>query len=204
MTADEQPPAEEQPDGRVAGGCVLAVALAAGGTIAYAVPESAYFVAGLLATRAAHKARALATRFRRPDDESEPEEVDIVAKLQGLAEGGEHVRLTQLQEAAGLPDTKAVRALLDEAGVRVRSGVRAGGKNGPGVHHEDVPPLPGAGNGAPSGGCLCSSAANTNANNAAPPTPRKGLRVEPIGHAGSIVRDPSERRAYKVTKEVSR
>ncbi|MFB6512094.1 hypothetical protein ACFCW4_02665 [Streptomyces virginiae] len=200
MSTDEQPPAEAQGDGRVAGGCVLAVALAAGGTIAYAVPESAYFVAGLLATRAAHKARALAERFRRPDDESEPEEVDIVAKLQGLAEGGEHVRLTQLQEATGLPDTGAVRALLDGAGIRVRSGVRAGGKNGPGVHHEDVPPLPGAGNGAPSGGCLCSSAANTNANNAPSEGTREGLSVETIGQAGAVVRVPSERRAYTVTK----
>ncbi|WKD36520.1 hypothetical protein [Streptomyces xanthophaeus] len=200
MTADEPHPAEEQRDGRVAGGCVLAVALAAGGTIAYAVPESAYFVAGLLATRAAHKAQGLAARFRRPDDEPEPEpvEVDIVAKLQSLAEGGEHVRLTQLQEATGLPDTGAVRALLDEAGVRVRSGVRAGGKNGPGVHHEDVPPLPGAGNGAPSGGCLCSSAANTNANNGPSREPGEGLRVERIGQSGSVIRVPGERRAYTV------
>lgn len=198
MNADEQPPAEEQGDGRVAGGCVLAVALAAGGTIAYAVPESAYFVAGLLATRAAHKARALAARFRRPDDEAEPEEVDVVAVLQGLAVGGENVRLTQLQKAAGLPDTKAVRTLLDEAGIPVRTGVRAGGKNGPGVHHEDVPPLPAVAEGAPSGGCLCSSAANTNANNGPSQGPREGLSVEAIGQAGAVVRVQAERRAYTV------
>ncbi|WP_328962955.1 hypothetical protein [Streptomyces virginiae] len=200
MSTDEQTPAEAQGDGRVAGGCVLAVALAACGTIAYAVPESAYFVAGLLATRAAHKARALATRFRRPDDESESEEVDIVAKLQGLAEGGEHVRLTQLQEAAGLPDTKAVRALLDEAGIPIRPGVRAAGRNGPGVHHDDIPALPASAEGAPSGGCLCSSAANTNANNGPAPGPGEGLRVEPIGQSGSVIRVPGERRAYTVTK----
>ncbi|MFG2976281.1 hypothetical protein ACGFYY_25275 [Streptomyces sp. NPDC048331] len=195
MTADGQPPTEAQGDGRVAGGCVLAVALAAGGTIAYAVPESAYFVAGLLATRAVHKAKELAARFRRPDGEPESVEVDIVAALQGLAAGGEHVRLTQLQEAAGLPDTKAVRALLDEAGIPVRTGVRAGGKNGPGVHHDDVPPLSASIVGAPSGGCLCSSAANTNTNNTAPPAPREGLRVEPIGQSGSVIRVAGERRA---------
>ncbi|MGP3684137.1 hypothetical protein ACTVZO_05385 [Streptomyces sp. IBSNAI002] len=193
--------AEEEPGGnRVAGGCVLAVGLAAAGTVAYAIPESAYFVAGLLATQAVRRGRTLAARFQWPDAEpdADAEPVDIVSTLQRLAEGGQHVRLTQLAEAAGLPDTKAVRALLNEAGIRIRDGVRAAGKNGPGVHHEDVPPLPGAGDGAPSGGCLCSSAANTNANNDASADGREGLHVEPIGHSGSVVRVPGERRAYTV------
>ncbi|THA82740.1 hypothetical protein [Streptomyces sp. A0592] len=197
MTAEEQ---QEEPGGnRVAGGCVLAVGLAAASTVAYAVPESAYFVAGLLATQAVRRGRALTARFQKRDEEpGDAEAVDIVSVLQRLADGGQHVRLTQLADAAGLPDTKAARALLDEAGIRIRDGVRAAGKNGPGVHRDDVPPLPGAGSGAPSGGCLCSSGANTNANNAAPADPREGLRVEPIGHSGSVVRVPGERRAYTV------
>ncbi|MGW7435692.1 hypothetical protein [Streptomyces sp. NPDC054849] len=184
---------------RVAGGCVLAVALAAGGTIAYNVPESAYFVTGLLATAGYRKARTwVATRRGSGEEPGSEGEVDIVAELQGLAVGGGHVRLTQLQKAAGLPDTKAVRALLDEAGIRIRDGVRAAGKNGPGVHHDDVPPLPDAGKGTPSGGCLCSSAANTNANNAGSEGGREGLSVEPIGQSGAVVRVASERRAYTV------
>lgn len=201
MTAAESLPAVDgagEGGNRVAGGCVLAVALAGAGGVAYAVPESAYFVTGLLAAAGVRRARAWATARRTGDEKRDGEAVDIVATLQGLAEGGEHVRLTQLQKAAGLPDTKAVRALLDEAGVPIRTGVRAGGKNGPGVHHDDVPPLPEVGKGAPSGGCLCSSAANTNANNGRPEGGGEGLRVEPIGQSGSVVRVPGERRAYTV------
>lgn len=199
-TAEQAPAAEEQEGGgRVAGGCVLAVALGAAGGVAYAVPDVAYFVTGLLASAGYRKAHAWAAARRAPGTEAEGQPVDVVAALQELAADGGHVRLTQLQEAARLPDTKAVRALLDAAGIPVRSGVRAGGRNGPGVHHDDVPPLPASESGAPSGGCLCSSAANTNANNAPPEGPREGLRVEPIGQAGSLIRDPSERRAYTVT-----
>jgi hypothetical protein len=198
VTADQSAVVEEQGDGRVAGGCVLAVGLAAAGTVAYAVPESAYFVAGLLATQAVRRGRTLAARFRRPDEEPDDESVDIVTILQDLAEGGQNVRLTQLAKAAKLSDTKAARTLLDEAGIPVRTGVRAAGKNGPGVHHEDVPPLPGAGKGTPSGGCLCSSHANTNTNNAASEGAREGLRVEAIGQSGSVVRVPGEQRTYTV------
>ncbi|MFD5509128.1 hypothetical protein ACFWIB_15305 [Streptomyces sp. NPDC127051] len=196
-TADEDED-EQQGIDRVAGGCVLAFGLVAGGGVAVAYPNAAYFVTGLLAASAVRRGRALVSRFRRPGDEPEADAVDIVGVLRGLAEGGQNVRLTQLADAAKLPSTKAVRALLDEASIPVRSGVRAAGKNGPGVHHNDVPPLSAAGGGAPSGGCLCSSAANANANNAAPPTPRKGLRVEPIGQAGAVVRVPGERRSYTV------
>lgn len=201
MTTEQPPPAEEAGGNRAAGGCVLAVALAAGGTIAYAVPESAYFVAGLLATRAIDRARPFAARFKRPAEQPAAPPVDIVTALQGLAEGGQNVRLTQLTERTGLPDTKAVRAHLAAVGIPIRVGVRAAGKNGPGVHNDDVPPLPAAGNGASLGGCLCSSPANTNANNGRPEGGEEGLRVEPIGHAGAVVRVPSELRAYTVTKE---
>lgn len=202
MTAAEQAPTEEAAPGasKVAGGCVLAVGCGIAGCIAYAAPEAAYFVTGLLATAGYRKARAWLTGRQARDVEldDEAEAVDIVAALQRLSDGGAHVRLTQLQKATGLPDTKAVRVLLDEAGIRVRGGVRAGGKNGPGVHHEDVPPLPGAGEGPSPGGCLCSSGANANANNSSPEGAEEGLRVEPIGHSGSVVRVPGERRAYTV------
>lgn len=199
MTDTEQAPAPEtEGDGRIAGGCVLAIALTVAGGVAYAVPESAYFVAGLLATNAVHKGRVLAGRLRRNEEQETTDPVDIVATLQGLAEGGRHVRLTQLAEAAALPDTKAVRLLLNEAGIRIRDGVRAAGKNGPGVHHDDVPPLPDSESGAPSERCLCRSDANTNANSALPGGSGEGLRVEAIGQAASVIRDPSEHRAHEV------
>ncbi|MFD6968364.1 hypothetical protein [Streptomyces sp. NPDC059949] len=192
MTAEPLPAVDDAGEGgnRAAGGCVLAVVLAGAGGVAYAAPEAAYFVTGLLAAAGVRRARAWVAARRAVGEEQDEEPIDIVAALQGLAEGGEHVRLTQLQQAAGLPDTKAVRALLDEAGIPVRPGVRAGGKNGPGVHRDDVPPLPAPASGAPSGGCLCSSAANTNANN---------VRVDRVGDGAQItVTDLSERRAYKV------
>ncbi|THA56116.1 hypothetical protein [Streptomyces sp. A1136] len=201
MSADEPAPAvdaEQDGGGRIAGGCVLAIGLTAAGGVAVAFPDAAYFVTGLLAATAVRKGRAIAVRFRSRDEQSDAEPVDIVAALQALAADGQHVRLTQLREAAKLPDTKAVRALLDEAGIRIRDGVRAAGKNGPGVHHDDVPPLLGMEKGTPSGRCLCSSNDNTNANNAALSDPREGLHVEAIGQAGAVVRVESERRAYTV------
>ncbi|MFE5895847.1 hypothetical protein ACFQ67_00200 [Streptomyces sp. NPDC056488] len=202
-TAEEAPetPAEA-PDGvsRAAGGCVLVIGLGIAGGVAYAVPESAYYVAGLLTAAGARKARTWTSR-RREVAEEEPEPVDIVAVLQQLGEGGQHVRLTQLQEAAGLPTTKAVRALLDEAGVPVRPGVRAGGKNGPGVHQDDIPtPLPVSG--APSGTCVCAGhAANANTNNTGGEGSGEGLRVDRIGHAGTVVHTPAEAaRHYSLAK----
>lgn len=176
MTADELAPVEEPASSsRAAGGCVLAIGAGIAGGVVYAVPELGYTVAGALAVVGVGKARTWASR-RREAPETEPEEqepVDIVAVLQELGDGGQHVRLTQLQEAAGLPDTKTVRALLDEAGILIRNGVRAGGKNGPGVHADDIPRE----KAAPSGRCLCSSDANANANNAPEEGPGEGLRV---------------------------
>jgi len=199
MTAaepQEQPTEEELPEpSRLAGGCVVLVLAGAAGGVAYAVPEVGYFVAGLLATATVRKARGWYADRRHPGDEEQPDDepgIDIVEQLRALAAGGEHVRLTQLQEAAGLPDTKTVRALLEEAGVPVRSGVRAGGKNGPGVHQEDVPPLSLPDGAPPAERCLCSSAANANTNNAGGEGPREGFRVEPIGQAGTVVHDPAE------------
>lgn len=203
MTTSAEPADAEAPEGgQVAGGCVLAVALGAAGGVAYAVPEVAYFVTGLLATATYRRAHGWITVRRTGGYEGGDvtELVNIVATLQKLAAGGGHVRLTQLQEATGLPNTRTVRALLDAAGIPVRPGVRAGGRNGPGVHHEDVPPLPGRESGTPSEGCLCSSEANTNANNGPSSGAEEGLRVEPIGQAGAVVRVPSERRAYRIRR----
>lgn len=170
MTADIEQPVGEEPEflSRAAGGCVLAIGCGIAGCVVYAVPETGYFVAGLLATATVRKARGWVSR-RRESDETEPEEqepVDVVAVLQELGAGRESVLLTAVKDAAQLPDTKAVRALLDEAGIRVRAGVRTPDGNGPGVHADDIPaPSPTPSDHSPTG-CLCSSeAANANTNN---------------------------------------
>jgi len=63
--------------------------------------------------------------------------------------------------------TKDVRALLAEAGVRVREGVRVtGAGNGPGVHREDIPrPLSPTTPPGPAGVVAAGQDANANANN---------------------------------------
>lgn len=79
--------------------------------------------------------------------------------------------------------TKATRALLAEAGIRVRDGVRTAAGNGPGIHQADAPPLPSpsaAATGEPVvANVAADQSANTNANNA-PVTPsREGFTSQP-------------------------
>lgn len=194
MTADEPTTdpgeTEDHAPSRAAGGCVAIILAGALLALAYAVPETVYFAAGVVAAAAVRKARTWSALRRGNAAEEEPAPfVDVAETLRGLSPDGRGVLLTQLQKATALPDTKAVRALLGEAGIRVRTGVRTPAGNGPGVHADDIPP---AETETPSGRCLCSSGANANANNAASADSREGLRVEAIGEAGAIVHDPSE------------
>jgi len=197
-----EPPEPEQLS-KAAGGCVAVVLAGAAGGVVYAVPEVGYFVAGLLATGTVRKARSWYADRRAPAAEEQPDDepaVDIAEHLRTLGTGGHHVLLTRLQQATGLPDTKTVRALLDDAGIRVRAGVRTPHGNGPGVHMADIPgaPLP---DGAPLlERCLCSSAANANTNNEPEEGPREGFRVEPIGQAGAVVHDPAEAHRHQTVR----
>ncbi|MET9957051.1 hypothetical protein ABZ135_36625 [Streptomyces sp. NPDC006339] len=205
MTAEELTleSAGEQPS-KLAGGCVLAVGAALAGGVVYAVPEVGYTIAGALAAAGVRRARTWAAG-RREKAADEPEvadvedTVDILAVLHGLSPGGTaNVRLTQLQDATGLPDTRTVRVLLHEEGIEVRDGVRASGKNGPGVHADDIPRWPCR---PSTEGCWCSSDANTNTNNGDEEGPEEGFRVEHIGAAGTVVHDPAEtRRRYAKTR----
>lgn len=165
----EQPVGESDGSSRVAGGCVVALGIGAALGIVYAYPDVGTYAAGLVSAAGVRKARGWVVRRRQNAPETvepEPEPVDIVAVLQALGEGGNGVLLTALREAADLPDTKTVRTLLTEAGIRVRAGVRTPAGNGPGVHTDDIPtPSPTTSSPSP-GGCLCSSeAANANTNN---------------------------------------
>jgi hypothetical protein len=77
-----------------------------------------------------------------------PAPADAARVAAELGACGEGVHLTLI--AARLADlypawtrsSGATRALLIEAGVRVRDGVRVGGQGRAGVHRDDVPPLP--------------------------------------------------------------
>ncbi|MDH6226227.1 hypothetical protein [Streptomyces sp. MJP52] len=129
-------------------------------------------------------------------EEAEPEDLeetdegdqepDVATLLHELVGDDRGVLLTRIQQALALPDTRAVRTLLDEAGIPTRKGVRTAAGNGPGVHRADLPPLPQPG--APVGVVAAGQTANTNTNNA--PT------VEQVGSGGVIVRDPADTRRH--------
>ncbi len=195
----EQPETDpgEQRKERAAAGCLLVVAIGVGGAVAYAVPEAAYYAAGLLTAAGVRRARTWTTR-RRGDTAAQPDAedtVDIVGLLHELSPAGAvNVRLTELQDAASLPDTKPVRALLTEADIPIKE-VRTGGKVGPGVHATSIP----RSCGAPSDGCWCAVTSNNNTNNIPEKEPEEGLRVDAIGQAGLVIHDPAETRRRHAT-----
>ncbi|MET8765491.1 hypothetical protein [Streptomyces sp. NPDC004658] len=154
------------------------------------VPEMAYVVVGIIATLGWQKAAAWRAGRRQPDGEGErqAEPPDVGAALRRLVGDDRGVLLTRLRDDLGAADTKAVRALLDSAGIRVRAGVRTAAGNGPGVHADDIPPAPPT----PEDGCCCRSGANANGNNESGTSGREGLRVERIGQSGYILRDPAD------------
>lgn len=105
----------------------------------------------------------------RQDGPDAADMADIVREL-GTGTGVLLTRLRDqlLEEYEGTGwTTKDVRALLAEAEVRVREGVRVTGVgNGPGVHRDDVPaPLSPATPPAPVGVVAAGQGANANANN---------------------------------------
>lgn len=199
MSAGEEQ--EETAGGNpAAGGCVLVVLGGAASLglwgIVSTTPEAAYFVVGIGACLGGQRARGWWQR-RHPDgdgqDEPEGGGPDVGEALRDLSGAdGSSVLLTALRDKTGVPDTKTVKTLLDTADIRWRTGVRTPEGNGPGVHADDIPPPPAVGEGAHSDGCCCRSGANANANNAASDLAQEGLRVDPIGQSGFVVRDPAE------------
>lgn len=194
MTTD-QPAVGEQPS-KLAGGCVLTIGAVIAGAVVYAVPETGYYAAGLLTTAGIRKAITWHARRHGGGEQPEAEDtVDIVGLLHELSpQGASNVRLTQLAEAASLPDTKPVRALLTAADIPVKE-VRTGSKVGQGVHASSIP----RSCDAPPDSCWCAVTSNNNTNNTDSPADEKGLRVDHIGHGGVVVTDPTETRRHHAT-----
>lgn len=109
-----------------------------------------------------------------------PTPAEVHALTASLTAGGDHVLLTRLAAALGAahpgwePSTKAVRALLAEADIPIRAGVRTAAGNGPGVHHSDVPALPSPTDAAPLEGVV----ANVGAGQTPTPTPTTPGRAD--------------------------
>lgn len=102
-----------------------------------------------------------------------------------LGASGGHVALTEAtaQLAASHPlwkrSGKATKALLQEAGIRVRDGVKVAGVSVPGIHHDDVPPLPSLAGAAAGGVVVPGQSNNNNHNNAPAAPPREGFTTQP-------------------------
>lgn len=194
--AKEQPLEEvESPPSRIAGVLVLLLVIGVGllilRVIVTAAPYTAYFVAGVIVTAGWYRVQAWRAR-RQGEDGGDDEEPDVVEALHYLGRNGDHVLLTQLRKCLGVADTKAVRKLLKAEGIRVRTGVRASGGNGPGVHTDDIPAPPPSEATPSESGCSCRPGPTT-------PTPTTGVTVETIGLAGVVVKDGSESsRQYRV------
>lgn len=192
MTAEEATETESEEAGesggmseRTAKAVLVVVACGALWGLVAAFPWIAYVVVGVLGCLGWQKVRGWAGRRGSAEEDAEPEELDVVEALQHLGQKGDSVLLTQLQKRLGAADTKAVKALLDGAGVRWRDGVRTPAGNGPGVHQEDIPAPPPREETPSESGCSCSSEPTT-------PTPTTGPTVAAIGLAGVVVKDGSE------------
>ncbi|MFI0530298.1 hypothetical protein ACH3XX_09640 [Streptomyces scabiei] len=181
---DEETGGEAEEPSRIAGGCVLVLLAGLGVLVLKAVvtaaPYIAYFVVGILCTIGWQKAWARWGKRGSSDAEGVPEAAkpDVGEALRRLVGDDNGVLLTRLRDDLKLSDTKAVKQLLDEAGIKWKA-VRTSQGNGPGVHKNDIPvaPSPVVAD-AHGGGCCCRSGDNGNTDNGGEGDPEKGIRVE--------------------------
>ncbi|MER7967769.1 hypothetical protein ABTX35_01930 [Streptomyces sp. NPDC096080] len=187
----------EQP-GRAAGYVALLVlagiALLAIKVVVTVAPYTAYFAVGVLSCLAWQRGRRWITDRRSSKDEQAPEvpAPDAGAALRRLVGDDNGVLLTRLRDELKLPDTKALKALLDADGIAWKA-VRTKEGNGPGVHKANIPaalsPAPADSH---EDGCCCRSGDNGNGDNSAGEGAQEGLRVVPIGIPGAVIHDPSD------------
>lgn len=124
-----------------------------------------------------------------------PTPVETHSLTASLTASGSSVLLTRLAADLGTAhpswtgSTKAVRALLSQAGVPVREGVRTPDGNGPGVHHQDVPPLPSPSETTAVANVGPVQSANANTNNTREWFTREGfvMRADPDNPARTII-----------------
>ncbi|MCL6734398.1 hypothetical protein [Streptomyces neyagawaensis] len=188
--ADEGTGGEAEGSSRIAGGCAVVILAGLGVLVLKAVvtaaPYIAYFVVGILCTIGWQKARARLGRHRNSEGEEEAPAPDVGEALRRLIGDDKGVLLTTLRDDLKLPDTKAVKALLDEAGIPWKAGRTREG-NGPSVRREHIPAAPSPAAETHGDGCCCRSGDNSNSDNAEDGTPEEGLHVEAIGNGGTVM-----------------
>ncbi|MBP5930175.1 hypothetical protein F3K39_19100 [Streptomyces sp. LBUM 1479] len=189
---DEETGGEAEKPSRIAGGCVVVILAGLSVLVLKAVvtaaPYVAYVVVGILCTIGWQKARARLGRRRSGEgEEEEAPAPDVGEALRRLVGDDKGVLLTTLRDDLKLPDTKAVKDLLDEAGIPWKAGRTREG-NGPSVRREHIPATSSpVADHAHGDGCCCRSGDNGNGNNAEEGTPEEGLHVEAIGQGGSVM-----------------
>lgn len=114
-----------------------------------------------------------------PEAPPTPSRDDLVRALHALIGGSSGVLHTALRDRLRYPSTRAVREALEAAHIPSRSGVRAVGGNGPGVHRRDIPPLPPPQEGPPGSGVVAGQGPTTT------PTTRGEGSGEGLGVDGS-------------------
>lgn len=155
---------------------LLAILMGAIWGIVAVLPETAYFVTGILACRGWQKAHNWITE--RGSSDGDTDEPDYVLEVENEAQltreqlvqalhtiGAPHAHTSALAEHLGTTSER-VRDALDEAGITRSGGVRMKGRKvavSPGVKREDFPPLPSPTQDGPVEGVLTS---NNNSNNA--------------------------------------
>ncbi|MFE2712247.1 hypothetical protein ACFXKI_09715 [Streptomyces mirabilis] len=204
--AAEDPGESEEPgesDGmseRTAKAVLLMVGLLAMWGIVAVLPETAYFVAGIMACRGWQKARGWIDR-RSEDEASEPE-LEAEETVAGAAEtwrvptfhelceslarvGTPHAHIAVLAHDLGTTPER-VREALDACGVPVEAVRMQGRGSSTGVKGGALPiPRPTL------GGVVGAGHPGNNDNNNGPDgAPEKGLRVEPIGQSGTLIHNP--------------
>ncbi|MFD7884077.1 hypothetical protein ACFV3N_16760 [Streptomyces bauhiniae] len=142
-------------------------------------PYVAYVIVGVLGCLSWQRASGWLARRRTPvtEEEQEAEQPNVAAALRDLVGDDRAVLLTVLRDHLRLPDTKAVKALLDAEGIPWKpSRTREG--NGPAVRKEAIPPAPSLdASDTHGGGCCCRSGDNDNDNNTGGGGSREGVRV---------------------------
>ncbi|ELP64129.1 hypothetical protein PV735_05370 [Streptomyces turgidiscabies] len=189
----------DEPSGRGSLVALVVVGILVAWRIVVVFPEVAYVIVGILGTLGWQKLQAW--REGRSDiagDEEEAAQPDVVEALHRLVGDDKGVLLTVLRDDLKLPDTKAVKALLEAEGIPWKASRTREG-NGPAVRAEAIPPVSSPAVDPHGGGCCCRSGGNNNGNNGDGGRPEEGLRVDrtdtgltihkiknrPFGHSGN-------------------
>ncbi|MFD6550373.1 hypothetical protein [Streptomyces sp. NPDC058398] len=181
----------EEPSGRGPVIAFFVLGIVAAWRVVAAFPEVAYVVVGILGTVGWQKFTAWREgRHGAEDDDQEREQPDVGEALRRLVGDDKDVLLTVLRDDLALPDTKAVKALRDDASIPWKASRTREG-NGPAVRAEAIPPAPSPVANSHGDGCCCRSGDNSNGNNGPAGARGEGLRVEPIGDSGTLVRRPA-------------